>query len=56
MSRCSRPDLDRALGFELSDQQWEVVSAPLEPAVAIARAGGDVRGERARPEFRLEGA
>ena len=22
----------------------------------IARAGGDVRGERARPEFRIEGA
>jgi len=39
MSRCSRPDLDRALGFELSDQQWEVVSAPLEPAVVVAGAG-----------------
>ncbi len=34
-------DLQRVMGapFALSDQQWEAVSAPLEPAVVIAGAG-----------------
>jgi DNA helicase-2/ATP-dependent DNA helicase PcrA len=35
----SRADLDRAIGFRLSDEQWEVVSAPLDPAVVVAGAG-----------------
>ncbi|MEY2989909.1 MAG: hypothetical protein RLZZ163_825, partial [Actinomycetota bacterium] len=34
-----RAELDRALGFHLSDAQWAAVSAPLEPAVIIAGAG-----------------
>ncbi len=28
-----------ALGIPLSDEQWAVVSAPLEPAVVVAGAG-----------------
>lgn len=35
----TRTDLDAALGFELSDEQWAVVDAPLEPAVVVAGAG-----------------
>lgn len=34
-----RSDLDHALGFSLTDEQWAVVSAPLEPAVVVAGAG-----------------
>ena len=34
-----RNDLDHALGFSLTDEQWAVVSAPLEPAVVVAGAG-----------------
>ena len=34
-----RRDLDHALGFSLTDEQWAVVSAPLEPAVVVAGAG-----------------
>ena len=39
MSELKKLDLDRALGFVLSDEQWAVVSAPLEPAVVVAGAG-----------------
>ncbi len=35
----TKADLDRVLGFELSDEQWAAVSAPLTPAVVIAGAG-----------------
>jgi DNA helicase-2/ATP-dependent DNA helicase PcrA len=31
--------LDAALGFEVSAEQWEVISAPLEPGVVVAGAG-----------------
>lgn len=34
-----RAELARALGFDLSDAQWNAVSAPLEPAVIVAGAG-----------------
>jgi DNA helicase-2/ATP-dependent DNA helicase PcrA len=34
-----RADLDQALGFALTDEQWAVVSAPMEPAVVVAGAG-----------------
>ena len=34
-----RSDLARALGFDLSDAQWNAVSAPLEPGVIVAGAG-----------------
>ncbi|MSO27796.1 MAG: ATP-dependent helicase [Candidatus Nanopelagicales bacterium] len=39
MSELKKPDLDRALGFDLSEEQWAVVSAPMEPAVVVAGAG-----------------
>lgn len=39
MTGISRQALDRALGFSLSDEQWEVVSSPLEPGVVVAGAG-----------------
>ena len=39
VQQISRTDLDRAIGFQLSDEQWDVVSAPLEPAVVVAGAG-----------------
>lgn len=35
----SRHQLDRVLGFAVSDEQWAVISAPLEPAVVVAGAG-----------------
>lgn len=31
--------LDAAMGFEVSAEQWEVISAPLEPGVVVAGAG-----------------
>ncbi|MFM8896146.1 MAG: ATP-dependent helicase, partial [Actinomycetales bacterium] len=31
--------LDDALGFAVSTEQWQVISAPLEPAVVVAGAG-----------------
>lgn len=34
-----RRELAQALGFDLSDAQWNAVSAPLEPAVIVAGAG-----------------
>lgn len=34
-----RKELALALGFDLSDAQWQAVSAPLEPAVIVAGAG-----------------
>jgi DNA helicase-2/ATP-dependent DNA helicase PcrA len=39
MSELKKVDLDSALGFTLSDEQWAVVCAPLEPAVVVAGAG-----------------
>ncbi|MDO9484850.1 MAG: ATP-dependent DNA helicase [Actinomycetota bacterium] len=39
MSDVSRRQLDAVLGFELSDEQWQIVSAPLEPSVVVAGAG-----------------
>lgn len=39
MSEVTKRQLDSALGFELSDEQWAVVSAPLAPAVVVAGAG-----------------
>ena len=35
----TRSQVDRVLGFELSDEQWDVVGSPLEPAVVVAGAG-----------------
>lgn len=35
----ARADLDALLGFGLSDEQWDCVSAPLEPFVIVAGAG-----------------
>ena len=35
----AKSDLDAALGFTLSEEQWSVVDAPLEPAVVVAGAG-----------------
>lgn len=35
----SKESLDAAIGFTLSDEQWDIVSAPLEPAVVVAGAG-----------------
>ena len=32
-------DLDALLGLTLTDEQWECVSAPLEPFVIVAGAG-----------------
>ena len=34
-----RSELDTLLGFALTDEQWECVSAPLEPFVIVAGAG-----------------
>jgi len=34
-----REDVAQALGFDLSDAQWNAVSAPLEPGVIVAGAG-----------------
>ena len=35
----TRAELDAILGFEVSDEQWACISAPLEPFVIIAGAG-----------------
>ena len=35
----SRPELDAALGFGLTDEQWDIASAPLVPTVVVAGAG-----------------
>lgn len=35
----SRADVESVLGFELSDEQWAAVSAPLLPTVIVAGAG-----------------
>ncbi len=37
--RMPRSELDALLGFEVSDEQWLCVSAPLEPFVIVAGAG-----------------
>ena len=37
--RISKEQLDEALGFEVSEEQWQVIAAPLEPAVVVAGAG-----------------
>ncbi len=34
-----RAALDAALGFDLTDEQWDIASAPLVPAVVVAGAG-----------------
>ena len=39
MTEITKRQLDDALGFALSDEQWAVVSAPLAPAVVVAGAG-----------------
>ena len=39
MQQIRRGDIDRALGFSLSDEQWTIVSSPLEPSVVVAGAG-----------------
>lgn len=39
MSDFPRTRLDALLEFSVSDEQWAVISAPLEPAVVIAGAG-----------------
>ncbi|MDD2859138.1 MAG: ATP-dependent DNA helicase [Candidatus Nanopelagicales bacterium] len=35
----TRVQLDRVLGFAVSDEQWQIISAPLEPSVVVAGAG-----------------
>ncbi len=35
----TRAELDAVLGFAVSDEQWECISAPLEPFVIVAGAG-----------------
>ena len=35
----ARQALDGALGFAVSDEQWDVIRSPLEPAVVVAGAG-----------------
>ena len=37
--RITKEHLDEALGFEVSAEQWQVIAAPLEPAVVVAGAG-----------------
>lgn len=39
MTSLGRQDLDAALGLTLTDEQWDVVSGPLQPAVIVAGAG-----------------
>ncbi len=39
MSDLDRAVLDTALGLTLTDEQWEVVSSPMGPAVIVAGAG-----------------
>ena len=39
MTSLGRQDLDAALGLTLTDEQWDVVSGPLRPAVIVAGAG-----------------
>lgn len=39
MSRFTRADLTRILGFDPSEEQWQAISAPLGPQVIIAGAG-----------------
>ena len=39
MTSLSRHELDIALGLTLTDEQWDVVSCPLAPAVIVAGAG-----------------
>ena len=39
MSEMTRTQLSAILGFELSDEQWQIVSSPLEPSVVVAGAG-----------------
>ncbi|HBJ72677.1 MAG TPA: ATP-dependent DNA helicase, partial [Actinobacteria bacterium] len=39
MSDISRHQLNGIVGFDLSDEQWQIVSSPLEPSVVVAGAG-----------------
>ena len=39
MSDISRQQLNSVLGFDLSDEQWQIVSSGLEPSVVVAGAG-----------------
>lgn len=39
MTELTKSELDGALGFELSAEQWAVACAPLEPALVMAGAG-----------------
>ncbi len=39
MTSLTRADLDAALRLTLTDEQWDVVSSPLAPAVIVAGAG-----------------
>lgn len=39
MTELQRADLDSALSLTLTDEQWDVVSCPLTPAVIVAGAG-----------------
>jgi DNA helicase-2/ATP-dependent DNA helicase PcrA len=35
----TRTQLDLVMGFSVSDEQWEIIAAPLEPNVVVAGAG-----------------
>ena len=40
MSRdLTRAQLDAVMGFAVSDEQWAIISSPLEPSVVVAGAG-----------------
>ena len=48
----TRVQLDRVLGFPVSDEQWQIISAPLEPSVVVAGAGsGKTTSMAARVEI-----
>jgi DNA helicase-2/ATP-dependent DNA helicase PcrA len=39
MSDITRAQMLQILGFDVSDEQWAAISAPMEPAVVVAGAG-----------------
>ncbi|MDO8732785.1 MAG: ATP-dependent DNA helicase [Actinomycetota bacterium] len=39
MSEISRQQLNGVLGLDLSNEQWQIISSPLEPSVVVAGAG-----------------
>lgn len=52
MSAAYRDTVNAALGFQLSDEQWQAVSAEMEPAVIVAGAGtGKTTSMAARVAF-----